>query len=259
MGKPFLLDDTASEPLAPPAPPAPPGYVELTRDLAVSLILVLPLLVLYQAGLWLMGYRVVNGADLFTRMIYPEWGLKGLVLFNLGVIAAVLVAIIRFEKRGRFRAGLFAPLLLESLVYASVLGAAIVFLLETARILAVPGHGSGVDPSVRAVILSVGAGVNEELVFRLLLIPVLQFVFADFLDWNDRISSVLAVLVSAAAFSGAHHVGAHGEALELASFAYRFVAGVIFALLYRFRSFAVAAYTHAIYDVLVLVPAARGG
>ena len=116
MGKLFLAP--AGAPPA-PAPPAEPTYFQLSRDLAVSLILVLPLLVVYQAGLYAIGYRVVNGADVFTRALYPEYGLKGLTLFNLVVTAAVLVAIIKFERKGRFRAGLFAPLFLESVVYAS--------------------------------------------------------------------------------------------------------------------------------------------
>jgi hypothetical protein len=225
-------------------------YFDLTRDLAVSLILVLPLLVVYQVGLFAIGHKAINGADFVTRLIYPEYGLKGLVVFNLSVVAVFLAAIIRLERRGRFRASLFLPLALESGVYASLLGTVILFIMRKSFILGI----GGIDHSVRALVLSIGAGVNEEIFFRLLLLGVFQYLFADFLGMKDRPAAVVSVIASSLLFSAAHYVGAHGDPLEVVSFVYRFLAGVIFALIYRFRSFAVAAYTHAIYDILVLVP-----
>jgi len=36
-------------------------------------------------------------------------------------------------------------------------------------------------------------------------------------------------------------------------FTFRFLAGILFGLLFWFRGFAVAVYTHAIYDIVVLV------
>lgn len=228
--------------------PAEASYFALTQDLAVSLILVLPLLVAYQVGLVWTGLRVINGADFVTRIVYPEFGMKGLVLANLTFVAVFLAAIIRLERQKRFRPSLFPPLVLESAVYASVLGSLIVFIMQRSFILAVDFDGS-----LRAFVLSIGAGVNEEIVFRLFLLGFLQYLFADFAGLKDRPAAVVSVIVSSALFSGAHYVGSHGEALQLASFVYRFLAGVIFALIYRYRSFAVAVYTHAIYDILVLV------
>ncbi len=228
--------------------PAAPTYFQLTNDLGVSLILVLPLLIAYQAGLLAIGLRVINGADFVTRIVYPEYGLKGLVIANLSFLAAFLAAIIRFERRNRFRPSLFLPLVVESAAYASVLGTVIVFIMEKSFLLSL----SGIDGPLRAVVLSVGAGVNEEIVFRLFLLGFLQYVFADFLGLKDRPAAAISIVVSSLLFSAAHYVGAHGEALALGSFAYRFLAGAIFALIYRFRSFAVAVYTHAIYDIIVL-------
>lgn len=224
------------------------GYFDLTRDLVVSLILVLPLLLLYQVGLFAMGHRVINGADFVTRLIYPGWGLKGLVIFNLSVVAVFLAAIIRLERQKRFRPELFLPLVAESAVYAWVLGSLILFILRKSFILSI-----NFDHGFRAITLSIGAGVNEEIFFRLLLIGVLTYIFADFLGLKDRTAAIISVIASSLLFSGAHYIGAHGDKLEAVSFAYRFVAGVIFALIYRYRSFAVAVYTHAIYDILVLV------
>lgn len=235
--------------IAPAAAPSRPAtYFELTKDLAVSLILVLPLLVIYQVGLFLIGFHVINGADFVTRFLYPRFGVRGLVLFNLTVVAIFLAAIIRLERQRRFRPALFLPLVLESGAYASVLGSVILFIMRKSYLLAL-----GTDTPLRAVILSIGAGVNEEIFFRLLLIGVFHYVFADLLGVKDRAAVFLAIALSSFLFAGAHYVGAYGDRLEVVSFVYRFLAGVIFALIYRFRSFAVAVYTHAIYDIFVLV------
>jgi hypothetical protein len=237
---------------ATPEPPEQPSYFALTRDLSVSLILVLPLLAAYQAGLLLTRFRLVNGVDFLSRFVYLHWGPKGVVLANLGVIAVFLAAIIRLEKQRRFRPGLFPPLVLESSVYASLLGTVILFLMRTpAAALAVAPVGRGA--ALASLVLSIGAGVNEEIVFRLALLGVLAYIFGDFLGARDGPAFVLAAVASSLLFSAAHYVGRYGDAFSPETFAFRALAGLIFAAICRWRSFAVAAYTHAIYDILVFL------
>jgi membrane protease YdiL (CAAX protease family) len=64
-------------------------------------------------------------------------------------------------------------------------------------------------------------------------------------------ATTAAVLVSAGLFSAAHHIGPYGEPFHAGRFAFRFLAGLYFALLYQFRGFGVAAGAHACYDVMV--------
>jgi hypothetical protein len=59
-------------------------------------------------------------------------------------------------------------------------------------------------------------------------------------------------VLSSLAFSLAHHIGPAGEAFRFSAFVYRTLAGVFFAAIYQVRGFAVAAWTHALYDVYVL-------
>jgi hypothetical protein len=242
-----------------PRPPAEASYFALTRDLSVSLILVLPLLAIYQAGLLFTQFRIVNGVDFLTRFVYSGWGTKGVVLANLAVIAIFLAAIIRLEHRGRFRASLFPPLVLESGIYASLLGSTILFVMSAPSALlprGAPAAAAGgtpplAMPAIASLVLSIGAGVNEEIVFRLVLIGVLGYLFGDFFGARERAAFALAAIVSSLLFSGAHYVGRYGDPFEAHSFVFRALAGLAFALIYRLRSFAVAAYTHAIYDILV--------
>ena len=63
----------------------------------------------------------------------------------------------------------------------------------------------------------------------------------------------VAVVLTSLVFSAAHYVGPHGETFEAFSFAFRFLAGAFFAMLFVYRGFGVAAGTHALYDVFVSV------
>lgn len=244
-----------ARPAARADPPRDPSYFELTSDLAVSLILVLPLLAVYQMGLLLTRFRIVNGVDFLTRFVYVHWGTKGVVLANLTVIAIFLAAIIRLEKQRRFRGDLFAPLVLESALYASVLGSVILFVLRSpSYVLAGPAFGAAdaaIPPAVVRLVLSIGAGVNEEIVFRLGLIGLFRYIAGDFFGAREGVAFAVAAAASALLFSGAHYVGRYGDPFTAESFAFRAVAGLIFAGIYRWRSFAVAVYTHAIYDIFV--------
>ncbi len=63
----------------------------------------------------------------------------------------------------------------------------------------------------------------------------------------------VAVLLTSVVFSAAHYLGPHGETFNSFSFAFRFLAGAFFAVLFVYRGFGVAAGTHALYDVFVSV------
>ena len=54
----------------------------------------------------------------------------------------------------------------------------------------------------------------------------------------------------------AHHVGPHGESFAFDAFVYRALAGVFFGIVYHLRGFAVAVWSHALYDVYVFTSAA---
>jgi membrane protease YdiL (CAAX protease family) len=101
--------------------------------------------------------------------------------------------------------------------------------------------------------LSIGAGLYEELVFRLILMGGMFWAGVRGLNWPGWLSAIAALLISSLAFSAVHHVGSLGEPFVLGVFMFRFFAGIVLAVIFYARGFAVAVYTHAIYDVIVLV------
>lgn len=104
-------------------------------------------------------------------------------------------------------------------------------------------------PSARDFVLYCGAGVFEELVFRVLLLGLLLLVLTRLLHMEHAYAAAWAVLLGAVIFSAFHHIG--GERFQLNVFMQRLLAGLYFSALFFNRGFGVAAASHALYDILV--------
>jgi hypothetical protein len=94
-----------------------------------------------------------------------------------------------------------------------------------------------------------GAGVYEEALFRLILVPVL-FGLLRLLQTPQVLASTLAVTGSALLFALAHHAGSPDEAFSWFAFVFRWMAGVFFAWIFVLRGFGIAVGTHTAYDIL---------
>ncbi|HEY5950813.1 MAG TPA: CPBP family glutamic-type intramembrane protease [Kofleriaceae bacterium] len=207
-------------------------------DLEASFVLIFPLLLAYEIGVLFAGR--VNGADVVTRAVYAIAGTRTVYLLLHACIATLFLLWIRRNDRFRtLRLEIAAPVILEAAIYALTLGALITLVLE--RLL-----GLGVDGN--SVVAALGAGVHEELVFRLGL-------FAGFVallgGLERRFAVGLALVTSSLLFAAAHHLGVHGEPFTMHAFAFRAFAGAAFGAMFWFRSFAHAVYAHVLYDLVV--------
>jgi membrane protease YdiL (CAAX protease family) len=120
--------------------------------------------------------------------------------------------------------------------------------------------GDGLKTSLLAnIVTGIGAGIYEELVFRLILICLLMLLFQDVLRLGRKNSIILSVLVSAALFSAHHHIDFisgqlnQSEPFDLTKFVFRTIAGVYFAVLFAIRGFGITAGTHAFYDIIATI------
>jgi hypothetical protein len=234
------------------------GYFRRT-NLLTSVMLVFPLFLVYQIGVLALP-EVHNGADLVTsEMLSLLHGRVGAyILVNLGLGAAFAVAVAVLKGKHEFDPGLFVPTLVESGLYALVMGSLIVFVMTDLlhidpRLSVAAATGpAGQVGIIGRIVLAFGAGVHEELLFRLGMISLFTAVGARLFGLGRTANLALAFFVSSALFSAAHHV-IGGEPWRLGVFVYRLLCGLIFATLFQVRGFAVAVYTHALYDVFVLV------
>lgn len=238
------------------------AYFRATRAPWHSFLFSLPLLFLYQGVALLanLGSRgaVINGADALIQNALSVIGVHGWVGTSL-VLALILgIFVYRADPahRKRVRWEYFPSLLLECSGYAVLLGSVVAFL--TQHLVPHGGFlqiGGGITWGQKLA-AGLGAGLYEELVFRLFLTGGLIWAFRQ-LQLKPAAAVTGAVLLSSFLFSLFHYVGAYGEPFQLYSFTFRFVAGLVLAGLFAARGFAVAAWTHSLYDVFLLLFAGR--
>jgi membrane protease YdiL (CAAX protease family) len=233
------------------------------RNLLTSLILVFPLFIIYQLGV-LFTLPLLNGADFLTVFLFRKLGLTTTAYLGYTAVVTVLfaVAVVWLRRRQRFDPGVVVPVFIESAIYALTMGSLI--LLVMTRVFGISpqlaGGGSGGGGGMIAsqgiltrAVMSVGAGVYEETVFRLLLLGGIAWLLERALGLARWVALVVAFLVSSLLFSAMHHIPPYGDPLHLGVFTFRFLAGMCFAALFWYRGFAVAVYTHALYDLYVLL------
>jgi membrane protease YdiL (CAAX protease family) len=219
-----------------------------------SVFLVIPLYLVYQIGTLLQMQCdergctwVRNGVDFVTGNVLEATHGSRLTVaaialaVGLGLAGGALWA----RRRSKLHPRLFAPVIAESTVYALLVGPTLVA-AQQAMGLGAPGSRNYLSD----VVSSFGAGLHEELIFRVVLFGGGAFALKKFgmKAWQAVIASAL---VSSLIFSAVHHLGALGEPFTIRAFVFRTLAGLLFATIYRTRGFAIAAWTHALYDVSV--------
>lgn len=232
-------------------------------DPLTSGILVFPLFLIYQTGI-LTG-RGQNGVDFVTSALIEvsRQDLGNYLVLLTGMLVAYAAILVVLRRFGSFDTRAFVPVVLESGFYALTMGTLILYVLRQ-LLPGLPGlfipdvtaAASDLTPTAMAngpidiLVISAGAGLHEELIFRVIGMGGLAWLLAGVT--GRRTAWVIALVLSSLLFSIAHHVGPMGEPFTFMAFAYRSLAGVFFALVYQVRGFAVAAWTHALYDVYVL-------
>jgi membrane protease YdiL (CAAX protease family) len=242
--------------------PAAPGYWALSRTPLTSLVFSLPLVLAYEGGvLWLGRGTPRNGADVWLRQLLDACGFGG--YFLLPVLTIVGLLAWHHVEHDRWH---FSPAVLMGMAGECVLWA--VALIGIARLqqqmwplelphvpiptfAAAPGPPGGLLEGALAHIIGYcGAGLYEEVLFRLLLLPAVAWLLGR-LGAGPIAAAVWAILITSTLFSMAHYVGPLGDAFELYSFSFRLAAGVFFAVVFLLRGFGIVAGTHAFYDLLV--------
>lgn len=233
-------------------------YWSATRAPRYSLLFALPLLLAYEALAFALthdGYAGVrNGADVLLKSAFV-WlgGRNGLLWFGALLVGAGLVLVVRdFRRSGGVVPRYFLGMAGESVAYALAFGT-VTSLLTSALLRAAPlaaGLPGSLDlPS--QLMISLGAGIYEELLFRVILVSALAAMGKHLLKLAPVPAGILATVVGALLFSAFHYIGPFGDPLELGSFTFRAIAGVIFSAMYLLRGFGITAWTHALYDVFL--------
>ncbi len=233
------------------------AYHAATRTATYGFLMALPLLAAYEILI-----RVVNrdaaqpvriSAEVWMKWVMPRLGDGGMLVAALVVVGiGTAVFIAERKKRIPLRPGYALWIMAESALYAVLL--ALVVSDLTQRLMAV---AQNYEPGlVAGLVLSIGAGLYEELLFRVVLVGTLFLVLTRIVPELGRVGAyAIAAVLGAVVFSAVHYVGALGDAFELGSFLYRALFGLALNVVFLVRGFGVAAWTHALYDVMVITGA----
>lgn len=156
---------------------------------------------------------------------------------------------IRQIRKLELRAVYFGVMLLESLFYALLFGLVVGGMAHF--FLRLPAEAWRED-RLASLILHLGAGVYEEFVFRFALISGILWVATRLLKRDSQHVYGLAVVVSSFLFASFHYMGAFGEPFTVEGFVFRVVAGGVLGCIFIFRGYGIAAYTHSLYNILLV-------
>jgi membrane protease YdiL (CAAX protease family) len=220
-----------------------------------TLAALLPLILFLEVSLLLGGPSLTAARVLAHEHIGQALSFFGLsptfVLHatGFGVIAVLLTWHTLTGDPWKVRVRDAAWLLLEGCIAMAPLLAAAAFfgmLRETA--LAAP---AGIVPTstIDAIALAIGAGLSEELLFRMVGVACVHWILADMCGVKNATTLIVAVVVTAAAFTLYHDP----NSLSSAGLIFVAAAGLYLGVLYVMRGFAVAVVAHAGYDAIVLL------
>jgi membrane protease YdiL (CAAX protease family) len=231
-------------------------YLRATRHPWPCLLFLLPILAAYELGVYYLGgpqpEALRNGADNWLRQGLALVGLKQ-HYWTPALFLFVLAAwnYLRRDDRPGDLVGVLSGMGIESVALALGLWAVSRALGPLIDYLGLElNAGPGGNPALGQVVTFLGAGLYEEMLFRLLLLSGLGGLLRR-TGASAALAAALAALLSAVAFSAAHHLGPYGEPFEAYNFLFRTLAGLYFAVIFQLRGFGIAVGAHACYDVVV--------
>ncbi|MFO0861586.1 MAG: CPBP family intramembrane glutamic endopeptidase [Phycisphaerales bacterium] len=249
----------------------PQGYWRLSMTPLHILCFLLPLILVYEFGsLWYLqdatgAMRTVGARRLLVRF----FDIFGATSFHLPAITLVVVLLIWHvlnRDSWRVHPRVLLGMALESCVLVLpllVLGLILYGRQQGSGLAAIALQQSVADlrtaPWQERLTLSIGAGLYEELVFRLVMITALHALLCDLFRLPRSTSAFFACLISAVAFALYHDVSLTGlkSGRDIFTALFFTAAGMYFGALFLFRGFGIVVATHALYDIVVLVIIAR--
>ena len=229
------------------------SYLLKSKTSFYSFLFTLPLFFLYEINILFLSWDdilvVRNGADFLMRNILESFDIYGLYGLGLVFFLGLLVTYIFFIKEDQqqeVNVNFLFIMLAESMLWSVVL----YFLLFKFMVLLMNPVGKTI---LQQVTLAIGAGIYEEFLFRVLLIAGLSGILGFVFMWDKTFKNIIAVALSGGIFSAFHFMGEYGDFFSMELFLIRFFAGLILGVLYIYRGFGITAYTHSIYDLIVLI------
>ncbi len=233
------------------SPGSSPGKkAPFSRNTAVHLFMAAPVFLFYHLGL-LVSPKAANGVDIVTRSMGRLAGLSWPVYLAVFLGLIIIYALVwrSFSRKHSFNPKQLTFLLMESGLYALLMGPVAGLLLSKLHVL-----GPSLDKMgpIDRIVASAGAGFYEELIFRLVALGGFLKLAKNY-KMKKWLAVFLGVTITSLIFSSVHYIGAGSDPFDMGSFVYRAVLGCFLSGIFLLRGFATAVWSHALYDVYVMV------
>ena len=235
------------------------SYLLQSRRPLAALVFVLPLIAVYEIGTYWFHIdpsgtterRIV--AFSWIRQAFAQLGATGPLLAPAAAVGMLLGWHIFARHPWRVRPTVPVAMAGESGLLCLPLLLLVGLITGTHLLTSIQA-----DDLAGLVVLGIGAGVYEELLFRLVGFALLHAILVDLLKAPTGIALALTVAITSVLFAAYHHVGG-GEPFTITAMAFRTAAGVWLGVVFAMRGFGLAAGAHAAYDVLLVVLLAGSG
>jgi membrane protease YdiL (CAAX protease family) len=229
------------------------GYMDDVLRPATCLVFLLPMVILYEVGVFFAAGDMrspTNVRVIAFELLQKFSGLFGASGYYMpGLLVVIILVAWQIASGGKWRVQgkTILGMALESIMLA-------IPLLVLAHVASsfTPVMAAGVQAPSHAwlsnLLVSVGAGIYEELLFRLIFISVLSIVLMDLLGVDEGPAIFSIVIISAVVFSLYHYMGE--EKFTWNTFVFRTMAGGYFAGVFILRGFGIVVGCHVLYDLM---------
>lgn len=247
-------------------------YLVETKRPLVCLAFLAPLLAFYELGVMLAEREADrNGADILLRNLLDQFGVEYALVLPVAICLVLLAWHHVSGQSWSFRLPTLFGMAFECVVLGIILlliaqlqkglmGSTLAAAESTAMISAssASANESSFAAEFHEAVSYLGAGIYEELLFRLLILSLLVWIATQLVKEKWQ-AITLGVVASSLLFVAAHYqpLNPAGYAIALEDvtcwygMTFRFAAGVFFAFLFLRRGFGVAVGAHAAYDLLI--------
>lgn len=222
-------------------------YLVGTRVPLTNLVFVFPLVALYEFASLTISQSAEPDRELVAQHLIRgafSWiGLGGSWLAGL----LLLTTLVLWHARTG-RPWVVRPLIPLLMIVESALWTVPLVVLHQALLQAGGPHGDGRN----RVLQTLGAGLYEELIFRLILVGGLLWFTSSLLNIRRNRAVMLAICVGALLFSGCHFQPIGAEAFSTPTFLHRVAAGAFLGWVFVQRGIGVACGAHILHNITVL-------
>ena len=236
------------------------SYFKVTKTATYGFLSALPLILLYEILIIFTNRGNAAPIRISSEVWLRQWtnyveGPTLLILGGILVLIGIVIVLLERNKKIKIKPTYFIGIVLESSLYAvvvAILISQVISVIFPIGAFAVTAFTPQLEDQalLMKIALSIGAGIYEELLFRVILVGGLFAILR--LIFRETVGYVIAAVIGAFLFSAIHYMGSLGDVFTLSSFFFRFFFGLALNVLFLVRGFGVAAWTHALYDIMVV-------